>query len=344
MGTQMKSHEAVRRLAMAAMLTAIATVLQIMEFPVSFLMPPFIKMDFSDLPALLGAYSLGPWWGVLIQLAKNLLHLPFSSSVGVGELCNFLFGSVFVLVAGLVYFRHKSRKTALIGAVLGSVAMALVSLPLNYFFVYPAYVVLYHMPLEGIIGMYEKLLGGVAKFPTANALFNCLLIFNVPFTLVKGLLNMLICFFIYKPLSRTILSKELLSEEEKEMTSVDYRKRRRNLWILVAVGILLLLVQAFLWAVKLFPETFAFAEVFVKAIGKMNGLLTGSEHTWIVKALIVLAFNAVGVIGALCVVLGAVNLVRIKKHQAALIAEENAQEAKPAQDADPAEESANSDE
>ena len=79
--------------------------------------------------------------------------------------------------------------------------MALVSLPLNYFFVYPAYVAILHFPEEAIISAYEAILGSVAHFPTANPLLNCLLIFNVTFTLVKGLLNVLISFLIYKPLS-----------------------------------------------------------------------------------------------------------------------------------------------
>ena len=83
----------------------------------------------------------------------------------------------------------------------GAAAMALISLPINYFIVYPAYVVLYGLPLEGIIGMYQAILGTVAQIPTSNALFNCLLVFNVPFTLCKGLLDVALCFLIYKPLS-----------------------------------------------------------------------------------------------------------------------------------------------
>ena len=79
--------------------------------------------------------------------------------------------------------------------------MAVISLPLNYFLVYPAYVVLYNLPLEAIIGMYEEILGSIAHMPSSNALFNCLLVFNVPFTLCKGALDVVLCFLIYKPLS-----------------------------------------------------------------------------------------------------------------------------------------------
>ena len=188
------------RLAVAAMLSAIAAVLQFVEFAIP-IMPSFVKLDISDLPALLGTFALGPWWGVAIQLVKNLLHLPFGHSAGVGELCNFLLGGVFVFVAGLIYHKVKTRRNALTGAILGAIVMAAISVPLNYFFVYPAYVVLYHMPLEAIVGMYEAILGSVAHVPTGNALLNCLVVFNLPFTLCKGLIDVALCFLIYKPLS-----------------------------------------------------------------------------------------------------------------------------------------------
>ena len=196
METKQKTH----RLAVAAMLAAVAAVLQFIEFSIP-IMPSFVKLDLSDLPALLGAFALGPWWGVLIQLVKNLIHLPFGSSAGVGEACNFLLGAVFVLVAGLVYHHRKTRGTALLGASLGALAMAAVSLPLNYFVVYPAYIAILHFPEDAIIAAYEAIFGKIAHFPTANPLLNCLLIFNVTFTFCKGLLNVLISAFIYKPLS-----------------------------------------------------------------------------------------------------------------------------------------------
>lgn len=78
--------------------------------------------------------------------------------------------------------------------------MAVVSVPLNYFLVYPAYVVCYGMPMEAIIGMYQTILDNFNVNITAN-LFTCLVIFNLPFTFIKGILDALICFFIYKPLS-----------------------------------------------------------------------------------------------------------------------------------------------
>ena len=190
-------------LTVAAMLSAVAFILMFIEFPLPMLIPSFVKMDFSDLPALLGAFALGPVYGVVISFMKNLLHIIIkgTSTACVGELCNFILGAVFVLAAGLVYRKMKSRKGALVGSLAGAVLMALLSLPINYFFVYPAYVVLYHLPLEAIVGMYQEILGSIADVPTGNALLNCLMVFNVPFTLCKGILDVALCFLIYKPLS-----------------------------------------------------------------------------------------------------------------------------------------------
>ena len=115
-------RDQVRKLTVTAMLSAVAFVLMFLDFPIPMLMPSFVKMDFSDLPELLGAFALGPAYGVLISLIKNLIHLLLAGSTnGVGELCNFLFGAVFAWVAGFVYQRNKSRRTAVLGAVLGAV-------------------------------------------------------------------------------------------------------------------------------------------------------------------------------------------------------------------------------
>ena len=96
---------------------------------------------------------------------------------------------------------RKVCRIPVFGAGSCAAAMALISLPINYFIVYPAYVVLYGLPLEAIVGMYQEILGTVAQVPTSNALLNCLMVFNVPFTLCKGLLDVALCFLIYKPLS-----------------------------------------------------------------------------------------------------------------------------------------------
>lgn len=185
----------VRYMTMTAMLSAIAFVLMMLEFSVP-VMPSFIKLDFSELPALIGSFSMGPLSGVAICLIKNLLHLPMSSTGGVGELSNFILGALFVVPAGLMYKKKKGRKSALIGSFMGAVIMALVSVVSNYFIVYPVYTAI--MPIEAIISAYQ------AIFPKADTLLKCLVYFNMPFTFVKGLFNVLITFLVYKHISPII--------------------------------------------------------------------------------------------------------------------------------------------
>lgn len=187
-----RSLTRVRALTVTAMLSAIAFVLMFLDFSVP-LIPSFVKMDISELPALLAAFALGPVYGMVVCLVKNLIHLMVTSTAGAGELCNFLLGASFVIPAGLLYRRMKSRKGALIGVLIGSVIMALFSIPLNYYVTYPIYS--NFMPIDAILSMYQ------AIRPSVNSLLECLIVFNAPFTLVKGLIDAVLCFLIYKSLS-----------------------------------------------------------------------------------------------------------------------------------------------
>ena len=191
----------VRRLAVSGVLGALGFVLMLLEFPLPFIIPSFIKLDFSEIPALIAAFAFGPLHGILVCAIKNILHLFVTSSAGVGELSNFILGAIFVGVAGIFYRKMHNRKGALIGSVIGAFVMAVVSIFTNYFVVYPAFVVIYGMPMEAILGMYKALL------PAADNLFKALVIFNLPFNFAKGMLDAAVCFAVYKRIS-PLLKKE----------------------------------------------------------------------------------------------------------------------------------------
>lgn len=182
----------IRYLTVTAMLSAVAYILMFLDFSVPF-MPSFIKMDLSELPALIGAFSMGPLCGVLICLIKNVLHLFITTTGGVGELSNFLLGAAFVLPAGLIYKHKKTKTTALLGSFFGAVIMGLFSIVSNYFLVYPVY---YNFMDKGaILNAYQMIL------PSVKNIFQCLICFNMPFTIVKGLLSVVITMLVYKHLS-----------------------------------------------------------------------------------------------------------------------------------------------
>lgn len=184
-----------RALVVTAMLSAVGCVLMMFDFPLPMLIPSFVKMDVSELPALLAAFSLGPVSGVVVCLLKNILAAIFhGSTLGIGEVCNFLMGAVFTGVAGLIYKHSKTRKMAVIASLAGAVAMAVASVPVNFFFSYPVYAAAFG-GMDAIIAAYQ------AINPNVSSLLGCLIVFNLPFTLVKGLLDALLCFLVYKPLS-----------------------------------------------------------------------------------------------------------------------------------------------
>ena len=192
----------VRKLTMTAMLSAVAFVLMFLDFSVPF-MPVFIKMDLSELPALIGAFAMGPVSGVAICLIKNLLHLFMTSTGGVGELSNFILGACFVLPAGLIYTVKKGKKAAFWGAFAGALLMGLVSIVSNYFITYPVFYAF--MPKEAILTAYQAIIPGITNvWPGMDGILKCLIIFNAPFTFIKGLLSVIITLFIYKPLSPII--------------------------------------------------------------------------------------------------------------------------------------------
>ena len=192
-GARMNSKLDVRKMTVTAMLSAIAFVLMFLDTAVP-IMPSFIKLDLSELPALIATFALGPVYGVIVCLIKNLLHLLITTTGGVGELSNFILGAAFVLPAGLIYQHKKTKKNAIIGAIVGALAMAIISFPSNLFIVYPVY---YNfMPKEVIIAAYQALV----PFANIDSIAKCLLLFNVPFTFVKGLISAIITILIYQPL------------------------------------------------------------------------------------------------------------------------------------------------
>ena len=188
------SKDRVRVITVTGVLSAVAFLLQLIEIPLPMLMPTFIKFDFSDLPALIGSFALGPVCGIVIELIKNVLRaLLATGSFCVGELSNFVLGAVFVGVAGCIYRRSRSKKGALIASLAGAIVMAAISFPSNLFIVYPVYY--QFMPEETILAAYQTILPGM------KSVAESLLVFNVPFTFVKGILDVAITFAVYKKIS-----------------------------------------------------------------------------------------------------------------------------------------------
>ncbi len=208
----MKFKNKTRVLVSVAMLSAVAYLLAFIEIQVP-LSPTFAKMDISDLPALIAAFAFGPLSGVMVELVKNGLQLISTNTAGVGELANFLMGSALAFSAGTIYNRKKTKKTALFGCIIGSVAMAFAAGLLNYFVLLPLYESF--MPLDQLIASFA------AFIPFIQTKLDVVLWNAIPFNLIKGLLISLVTMMIYKPL--TPILKGRYEHERKKVSSVSER-------------------------------------------------------------------------------------------------------------------------
>lgn len=195
MYTLAKGELTTRNLVKISVLGAIGMILMFFDLSVWFA-PPFLKLDISDLPALLGAFAIGPMAGVLIQLLKNILSLLIegSGTGGVGELSNFIVGSVYCYTAGFIYYRNKSFKSAVIGLICGVILMSITASLSNYFIVFPLYSRVM-IPMDKIIEMASKVNKHVVDYKT-------LILYAVlPFNLLKGTIVAGITLALYKRLS-----------------------------------------------------------------------------------------------------------------------------------------------
>ncbi len=196
MNGRSKASRRVLLVVTVGMLAAIATGLRFLETALP-LLPGFLKLDFSNVPALIGGFALGPVAGTAILLIKNLIYLPFSGTMGVGEIADFVISAALVIPASLIYKYQKSRKGAAWGMAAGSAAMSFIAGPLmNYFVLVPFYVKLFfNSSVEGLIGLAS------AVNPGITSVWTYILFAVVPFNLVKCLAVCLITGLLYKPLS-----------------------------------------------------------------------------------------------------------------------------------------------
>lgn len=191
----MKNRTSIRRLTIAAMMGAIAFILMFLSFPTP--LSPFAELDFSALPELIGGFVLGPIGALEIITVKILLKLVFqgSSSMYTGELQAFLLSVSYILPAVLFYQKHRTKRGALIGIVLGAVASIIAAIITNIYIIFPFYMHLYGMNWQAIIDMCSALIPAIHDIPT-------LVLFSiVPFNLLSRSLTAAITFLVYKKLS-----------------------------------------------------------------------------------------------------------------------------------------------
>lgn len=193
-----------------SLLSVIAFVLMFFEFPIP-VFPNFLKIDISDLPALLGTFAFGPVSGILIELFKNVLHIVFKGTQTgfVGEFANFMVGSIFVATAGIIYKIRKSKKTAILGLIAGTIVMSLAASVLNYTILLPLYAKVFKAPIEAFVAM------AAAINPNIKTVKDLVLLSILPFNLLKGIVISAVTIPVYKSISPILHRESMLQETKK---------------------------------------------------------------------------------------------------------------------------------
>ncbi|SHI63470.1 Riboflavin transporter FmnP [Geosporobacter subterraneus DSM 17957] len=189
-GRQLGSTKALTKI---SILSVIAYLIMFLEMPVMFF-PGFLKIDLSDIPALVGAFAMGPAAGIMIELIKNILHfITKTTTGGVGELANFLVGIALIVPAAIAYRQYQSKKAAVIGVIIGTMVMGITGGLANYYILLPFYAKI--MPMEQIIAWSAAANGAIVDMKT--------LIFYaiIPFNILKGIVVAVITSMLYKKLS-----------------------------------------------------------------------------------------------------------------------------------------------
>ncbi|MBR4780699.1 MAG: ECF transporter S component [Lachnospiraceae bacterium] len=187
------------KMAVIGILTAMATVLMIFDFPIWFI-PSFYKLDFSELPVLIGSFAFGPATGVVMEFLKVFLKLLIkgTSTAFIGELANFVVGCSLIIPAATIYAFKKTKKTAILSCVFGTIILVVFASVFNAIYLIPAFTKF--MSLDQILAQ------GAEKNSLVNAdSMTSFVIFAVaPLNLIKGVAVSIVTMLIYKPLSRFI--------------------------------------------------------------------------------------------------------------------------------------------
>ena len=201
----MKKVFTTKNLVLMAMFSALAAVLMLWEFPIPFIAPNFYEIDLSEIPILVGSFIMGPVSGVIMEEIKIILKLLIkgTSTAYVGDFANFCIGVCLVVPASIIYQKHKTKKNAFIGMLVGTLFMAVAGVVLNYFVMIPFYVKAFGMPLEAIIG------AGAKIQPLVTNKLSFTIVCVAPFNIVKGIIVSLVTALIYKHISAFVKTIKL---------------------------------------------------------------------------------------------------------------------------------------
>ena len=185
----------VNKTVIMAMLSAIAVILMYFDFPIPFIAPGFYKIDFSEIPVLIGSFMLGPCAGVIIEAVKVMKG---TTTAFVGDFANFILGCMYVVPAAIIYHTKKTRKMAMISLIAGGVILVIAGMLLNAWYLLPKYSELYGIPLDVLIAMGTKVNASITD------VFSFVALAVAPFNIIKALIDGIVTVILYKYLSHQL--------------------------------------------------------------------------------------------------------------------------------------------
>ena len=190
----------VNKTVIMAMLSAIAVILMYFDFPIPFIAPGFYKIDFPEIPVLIGSFMLGPCAGVIIEAVKVILHfcMKGTTTAFVGDFANFILGCMYVVPAAIIYHTKKTRKMAMISLIAGGVILVIAGMLLNAWYLLPKYSELYGIPLDVLIAMGTKVNASITD------VFSFVALAVAPFNIIKALIDGIVTVILYKYLSHQL--------------------------------------------------------------------------------------------------------------------------------------------
>lgn len=190
----------VKEMTLIAIMGGLSAILMIfLHAPIPF-MPPFMDFDLAAIPELIGGFALGPIAAIGIIIVKILLKFVLlgTSTMFTGEVQNLLLSCAFVMPAVIIYQRNKTKKSALLGMIIGTVFCAITAVFTNLYIIIPFYANLGGMTVQSIIDMCN------AVNPMMESTLTLAIFGIIPFNIIKGMVSSLVTYILYKRLSYPI--------------------------------------------------------------------------------------------------------------------------------------------
>ena len=192
----MNSKSKTRYIVNVAILSALAGVLMLIEFPLP-IAPTFYKVDLSDVAVLIGGFALKAPAAIVISFMKVMISIILNgtSTAFVGEFAAFIMDSVFGFVASLIYQKEHTKKGAIKSLIFGTLALTIIGAFVNYYLMIPAYVKFMNIPLDAILSL------GSTVNKNVNSLLTLIIFCTIPFNIIKGIIISIVTYLLYKHIS-----------------------------------------------------------------------------------------------------------------------------------------------